>query len=139
MDDFKLKLYSYYLSIVSHVKILGLYINNNLTWRKYVQYICNGVSCLVGLLYRIKNYLNYESKVLFYSSYIISRIDYCLTIWGNAPKDAFEPLFRLQKELLVLFSMYQLKLHQFHVLIHYIGCQFTKELSIFNVCLCITL
>ena len=97
MDDFKLKLYNRYLSIVSHVKILGLYIDNNLTWRKHVEYICNGVSCLVGLLYRIKNYLNYESKVLFYNSYIISRIDYCLTIWGNAPKDALEPLFRLQK------------------------------------------
>ena len=97
MDDFKLKMYSRYLSIVSHVKILGLYIDNNLTWRKHVEYICNGVSCLVGLLYRIKNYLNYESKVLFYNSYIISRIDYCLTIWGNAPKDALEPLFRLQK------------------------------------------
>ena len=85
-----------YLSIVSHVKIL--YIDNNLTWRKHVEYICNGVPCLVGLLYQIKNYLNYESEVLFYNSYIISRIDYCLTIWGQAPKDALEPLFRLQKQ-----------------------------------------
>ena len=97
MDDFKLKLYNRYLSIVSHVKILGLYIDNNLTWRKHVEYICNGVSCLVGLLYQIKNYLDYESKVLFYNSYIISRIDYCLTISGNAPKDALETLFCLQK------------------------------------------
>ena len=40
--------------------------------------------------------------------------------------------FACRNELLVLFSMYQLKLHQFHVLIHYIGCQFTKQLSIFK-------
>ena len=36
---------------------------------------------------------------MFYNSYILPRIDYCLTIWGQAPKDALDKIFRLQKRV----------------------------------------
>ena len=99
MNNFQLHLYNAILPIVSHVKILGLYIDNNLTWRKHVDFICNNVSSLVGLFYRIRKFLNHESKILFYNSYILPRIDYCLTIWGQATKDALDKIFRLQKRV----------------------------------------
>ena len=67
MNNFQLHLYNTILPIVSHVKILGLYIDNNLTSRKHVDFICNNVSSLVGLFYRIRKFLNHESKILFYN------------------------------------------------------------------------
>ena len=44
----------------------------------------------------------YSSKVwlaecLIIRSYVLPRIDYCLSIWGDAPSDSLSKLFRLQK------------------------------------------
>ena len=36
---------------------------------------------------------------MFYNSYILSRIDYFFTIWGQAPKDALDKILRLQKRV----------------------------------------
>ena len=52
---------------------------------------------LIGLLYRVRNLLDFNSKMLFYNSYILPYIDYCLTIWGQATKDTIEKIHRLQK------------------------------------------
>ena len=35
--------------------------------------------------------------MLFYNSYILPRIDYCLNVWSGAPRNSLERLFRLQK------------------------------------------
>ena len=37
-------------------------------------------------------------KILFYNSYVLSRIDYCLSIWGGAHKYILQKLFKLQKK-----------------------------------------
>ena len=39
------------------------------------------------LLYRIRKFLDLESRLLFYNSYILPYIDYCLNIWGSASKE----------------------------------------------------
>ena len=48
-------------------------------------------------MYRIGKFLDFKSKTLFYNSYVLPRIDYCLSIWGDAPSDSLSKLFRLQK------------------------------------------
>ena len=65
MNNCQLNLYNSILPIVSHVKIFGLYIENNLTWRKHVDFICDNVSSLVGLFHRIRKFFNHESKIFF--------------------------------------------------------------------------
>ena len=97
VNDFKLHLYGNFIPVVSYIKILGLFIDSNLTWRVHVDFLCKKISSLIGLFYKIKDFLNYVSKIMFYNSYILPRSDYCLTIWGNAPKSSTEKIFRLQK------------------------------------------
>ena len=67
--------------VKSH-KILGLIIDNNLSWREHIFDLCANLSHLVGLLWRVRNYLSYEMKCMFYNSFILSKIDYCLYIWA---------------------------------------------------------
>ena len=37
------------------------------------------------------------SKMLFYNSFILTKIDYCLPIWGNAAQVHLNKIWRLQK------------------------------------------
>ena len=82
--------------VKSH-KILGLIIDNKLSWREHIFDLCANLSCLVGLLWRVRNYLSYEMKCMFYNSFILSKIDYCLNIWGSSSKCYMECILKLQK------------------------------------------
>ena len=52
-----------------------------------------------GLLWRIKHYLTFDTRKLFYYSYILPVFDYCLLIWGQCNKTLLDRLYRLQKRV----------------------------------------
>ena len=55
------------------------------------------ISSKIALLCRLKQYLPLQARKLYFSSYILPVIDYCLTVWGNAPKLHIERIHKLQK------------------------------------------
>ena len=66
------------------IKLLGMYIDENLTWKPQIDHVCSKLSSLNGVLYRQSFYMDYNMKNVFYNSFILSHIDYCINIWGNA-------------------------------------------------------
>ena len=87
------------LECVDNLKILGLIIDENLSWKYHIDNLCKNLSSLTGLIWRIRNYLSYDMKVLFYNSFILSRLDYCICIWGGATKIYLEKLHKIQKRV----------------------------------------
>ena len=87
------------LECVPNFKVLGLLIDNNLTWKTHADEICTKVAQLVGMLWRIRSYLSTEMKLLFYNSIVLSKIDYCLHIWGSAPSYCIDRIYKLQKQV----------------------------------------
>ena len=85
------------LQNVNEQKVLGLHIDNSLSWRVHVNNLCNELSKLTGMLWRNRQILPFSSRLLFYNSYILSKIDYCLPIWGNSAKNGLDKIWRLQK------------------------------------------
>ena len=83
MSDFNLTLWDEALTHVSHQKFLRLNVDNNLTWRTHVDTVCGNISSLIGLMYRVRKCLDFNSVLLFYNSYILPLIDCCLTLWGK--------------------------------------------------------
>ena len=49
------------------------------------------------MLWRNRQILPFSSRLLFYNSYILSKIDYCLPIWGNSAKNGLDKIWRLEK------------------------------------------
>jgi hypothetical protein len=96
-DTLNLSLYGTSLENVECQKILGVYIDKNLTWRSHIDCLCNSVSQLIGLLSSKKKCLPYTYRLLFYKSYILPKIDYCITIWGKASHNLLDRIWRLQK------------------------------------------
>ena len=85
------------LQNVSCHKILGVYIDNNLTWRDRVDNLCSEMSKLIGLLWRSKHLLPFSSRILFYNSYILPKLNYCLSVWGKTSHSNLDKIWKLQK------------------------------------------
>ena len=62
-----------------------------------IQCAARSISSKLALLRRIKRYLPIQYRTLFDNSNILSSLDYCLSIWGNAPKTHIERLHKVQK------------------------------------------
>ena len=65
-------------------KFLGLYIDENLNWEKHINHLKNAVSPLVGVLYRVRNYVPIKFLKQVYFSLIYSKFQYLISIWGSA-------------------------------------------------------
>ena len=65
------------------IKLLGIYINETLTWQDHIDNICAKISKLLGILRKFQNYLDLKTRKLFYHSYILPHMDYCRFCVGN--------------------------------------------------------
>ena len=71
------------LQISSNEKLLGIHIDNTLSWTVQVDNTIKKYNPLLYLLKRIKLYLPKPTRKLFLNAYVLLHIDYCCTVWGN--------------------------------------------------------
>ena len=83
------------LEVVEHEKLLGLQLDHFLTWSTHIKRVHGVVSGYLTLLQHINGCLPHQTQLTFYNCYILSHLDYCITIWGNA--SSVIRLYRLQK------------------------------------------
>ena len=57
-------------------KVLGITIDNNLSWTPHVNALCKKISTKVFQLSRLKHFVNFRTRKLFFTSHIQSLIDY---------------------------------------------------------------
>ena len=81
-------------------KLLGVTIDNHLSWKAHIDDLASSLSKLIALFRRIKIYLPLETRILFYKTFFQSRIDFCCTVWGQSPH--VSRIYKLQKLLLRL-------------------------------------
>ena len=90
------------LNTVHTQPILGVTIDSSLSWRVQINNISKSVGQLVGLLWRVRYFLDNNGKKLFYNALILPKLTYCISLWGKGPKDAMLCLYRLQKRALCI-------------------------------------
>ena len=81
-----------------NVKYLGMLIDKNLSWEAHISQICRKISKTIGMLGRVKNFLNIRSKTLLYDSLVKSHLLYGIELWGKAAKKHLNKLFIMQKK-----------------------------------------
>ena len=85
------------LKMISSDKILGIFVDDSLTWSHHVKHVCKKISSYIWLLSKIKHFLSQAHRVQFYKSYIQPHIDFCNIVWGNSSESNKMKIFRLQK------------------------------------------
>ena len=85
------------LNMISSDKILGVFVDNNLTWTDHTKYLTKKIASSIWLLSKIKKFLSQDHRVQFYKSYIQPHIDFCNIVWGSSSESNKLKIFRLQK------------------------------------------
>ena len=83
-----------------YVKYLGLLIDENLSWKPHIDFICNKVSKIVGLLAKLRHFIPLHTLKTLYRSLIQPYIVYGLSAWGQACKTHLNKILVLQKRAL---------------------------------------
>ena len=58
------------------MKFLCVLLDENLSWKEHIKYLENKIAKNIGLLYRAKPFLDKESLLALYYSYIHSYLNY---------------------------------------------------------------
>ena len=96
-DNLDLKFNNETLNMISNDKILGVFVDNNLTWSDHIKYLTKKIASSTWLLSKIKKFLSQDHRVQFYKSYIQPHIDFCSIVWGSSSDSNKLKIFKLQK------------------------------------------
>lgn len=94
----KLSIDNLHIENVTSQTILGVIVDNTLSWDLHVNSVRAKVNSKINLLKRISFYVSHDMKVLYYNAYIMSTFDYCCTVWGGTSK-VQNIIFKTQKRV----------------------------------------
>ena len=85
------------LALTEHQKLLGVHLDQNLTYDIEVDEICKSVSKKITLLKLLSKYVDQNSLKTYYQSYILPSFDYGCMVWGKTKSSNIDRLIKLQK------------------------------------------
>ena len=68
---------------VKKTKLLGVIIDNKLSWKDRVAHVVGKVSRGLGMIIKARNYLNKQGLLTLYYSFVYPHLTYCYHIWGK--------------------------------------------------------
>ena len=82
--------------------LLGLLIDENLSWKTHIHSVANKISKTIGLIARLRHIVPTCTLLNIYQSLITPYLTYGLISWGNACKTFLDQILVLQKRALRL-------------------------------------
>lgn len=88
------------------VKYLGVTLSHNLLWDSHIAELKAKISSATGILYKFRNKLNTETKMMIYQALIHSHLTYLPIIYGCKENNSLKSLQRMQnKALKLIFNL----------------------------------
>ena len=89
----------------SSIKLLGVWIDENLTWRDHIHTVKNKIAKNIGHLYQGKHYLNDNCLKQIYFAYIHAYLNYAIIAWASTHKTGLKKVQSKQKHALrIMFN-----------------------------------
>ena len=66
-----------------YIKFLGVYIDEHLSWKEHINYICNKIAKSVGIIYRSRYLLSSATRLSLYYTLIYPYLTYCNIVWSS--------------------------------------------------------
>lgn len=96
--NFKLQINNTYLHRANTVRYLGIHFDDKLTWKNHIAVVEAKISQSIGMLYKIRKYLNSHTLKILYHALIHSHLQYGSINWGRACKSHLVHLQALQNK-----------------------------------------
>jgi hypothetical protein len=65
-SDISLAFEGILLARKQQVKFLGIYLDENLSWKSHINHVCKNISKSIGIIFRARLHLSSETKLLLY-------------------------------------------------------------------------
>ena len=78
-------------------KFLGIIVDYRLTWENHIDYLCNKLSKICGIMYITRKKLTETALISIYYSLFYSLLSYGITIWGGASNKYINKVYLVQK------------------------------------------
>jgi len=88
----------------SSVKFLGVTVDDKLKFSEHASNMCNKLSKVVGILYKLQPYLSEGSLISVYYGLAFPYLIYCNMVWGATFPTHTNSLFLLQKKIVRLIT-----------------------------------
>jgi len=121
-DSLKIKINDFTLEQVTHMKYLGIQIDEHLQWDEQLMFLAKTVSHKLHCLRKLKSSFPIHLLCQIYQSCIQPHLDYCCTVWG------FLPETKLQKVQHIQNSAARIICNNFDF-INFRGIDFVKDLK----------
>jgi len=99
-NDMELCFSDQVIQSVSCVRLLGVKIDNRLSFDDHVSSICSKVSLQISALRRIVKFLSLENRISIYNAFIASNFTYCNTVWHFCSNRSLFKLEKIHKQAL---------------------------------------
>ena len=83
------------LTPVSHLKLLGVTIENNLKWDKHIQSTIKAASSSLYLLRKCHKIFNKQQLIMLYNSFVLSKLCYAASAFISLPQKHCRPFKKL--------------------------------------------
>lgn len=104
VENVKIKFCNDYLEEVESCKYLGIFIDNSLSWKCHITFVCKKIRPVIGILSKIRHLLPVTVLRTLYYTLIHPHILYCIETWGTTFKSYMEPLYILHKKLVRIIT-----------------------------------
>ena len=91
------------ITCLTKTKFLGVIIDNKLSWKEHISYVCGKVAKGVRIISKVRKYVKSTLLELYYS-FIYPYLTYCNHVWGLSCKSYMDALVKLQKRAVRIIS-----------------------------------
>ena len=86
------------ISNVQSSKLLGVMVDQNLSWKEHIDFVGGKISKKLGVLRRMSSFMSFDCRYKVYCSIVFPHFVYCSSFWSMPSNlDGIDRLFKLQK------------------------------------------
>ena len=106
--NFKILINNNKVDQINNTKFLGLIIDSKLIWAAHILYIKSKISKSIGILLKIRKFLQNNTMRNIYFTCIYPYLIDCIEVWGNSQQTHLDPLIKIQTKSIqtITFSHY---------------------------------
>ena len=116
-----------YVKIVRDTKILGVYIDESLTWSKHIEEITKKITTGISALKRLRDFTSRDVLVSIYNALIMPHFDYCCEVWDSLRSVLAERVQKLHSRCARVIMRYKNEAGQFELALRHLGWSLLSE------------
>ena len=82
---------------MNYTKYLGIYIDENLSWKYYIRRVTTKMSKTMSILSKVRYYLPLKTLQMLYMTMAHPYLTYCNITWANTYPTRLNPILKTQK------------------------------------------